>query len=392
MGADDGVLHYMDYAATSALRPAEVADRMAIFLRRVGATPGRGHHRLAQEAERVALACRKAVVRILGLGGAPDRVVFCSNATHALNIALWGVLRPGDAVATTPYEHNSVLRPIHKLVIERGVKHRLIPGDGGGFLDLEAAERVLEGARLLVVTGASNVLGTCPPLAELAGLAHRAGALVLVDAAQWAGHFVRGLAEARVDLVAFTGHKGLLGPQGIGGLWIRDGVEVEPWLVGGSGGFSLSSDMPHAYPDRLEAGSSNGPGMAGLLAGVEFLEERGVEGLHRRAMELKQALWEGLKSLQGVRVLTPPARDGVPIVTAVPVRVTPDYLAHRLDREWGVLVRAGHHCAPLVHRLLGTEGSGAVRFSLGWASTPEDVEAAVRGVEAVVRSTSVAFS
>ncbi len=392
VGADDGVLHYMDFAATSALRPPEVVEAVAAFLRQVGATPGRGQHRLAREAERLALACRKAVVRILGVGGGPDRVVFCSNATQALNLALWGTLRPGDVVVTTPYEHNSVLRPIRKLARERGVEHRVIPGDEKGALDLEAAERLLEGARLLAVTGASNVLGTCPPLRELAGLARRAGALVLVDAAQWAGHFRGGLAEAQVDLVAFTGHKGLLGPQGLGGLWVRPGVEVEPWQVGGSGGSSLSPDMPPAFPDRLEAGSLNGPGMAGLLAGIEFLEREGVEPLHRRVMDLKRALWEGLGSVRGVRVLTPPAPDGVPIVTILAAGVPPEHLARRLDEDWGVLVRAGHHCAPLVHRLWGTEESGAVRFSLGWASTSEDLEVAVRGVEAIVRPTSVAFS
>jgi len=375
--------HYLDYAATSAVRPPQVAEAVFKFMTEVGATPGRGGHHLALEAGRVALKCRKAVARILGVSGDPGRIAFSLNATQGLNTALAGTLGPGDAVVTTPYDHNSVLRPVHRLVQNRGVRSRMIPGDASGALDLDQARSQMEGARLLVVNAVSNVLGTPLPLRELAALAHEAGALVLVDAAQWAGHFTGSLEEAGADLIAFTGHKGLLGPQGIGGIWVRDGVDLDPFFAGGTGGSANLRDMPSAFPDRLEAGSGNSPGMAGLAAGIAFLEEKGIEALHRREQELKAILWEGLGALSGVRVLSPRAPEGVGIVTIVADSMDPGVLSQRLDREWGVMVRHGLNCAPEVHRLLGTEEKGAVRFSLGWASTLQDVEAAVRGVDAL---------
>lgn len=384
--------HYLDYAATSAIRPPQVAEAVNRFLTEVGATPGRGGHRLALEAGRIALGCRGAVARILGLGTDPSRVAFSPNATHALNTALSGVLRKGDTVVVTAYDHNAVLRPVHRLASARDIVVRMLSGDAGGELDLSEAVRFLDGARLLVVNGASNVLGTCLPIRDLADLAHEAGSLVLVDAAQWGGHFLGGLADQGADLVAFTGHKALLGPQGIGGLWVREGVDIEPLCFGGTGGDSLRREMPGSMPDRLEAGSSNTPGMAGLMAGIAFLEKEGVGALHRREMELKARLREGLSSLPGVRVLSPPGADGVGIVTLISDRVDPPMLASRLDREWGVMVRHGLNCAPEVHRILGTTATGAVRLSLGWASTREDVDRAVEAVDALTAPFSVPVS
>jgi len=382
-------VHYLDFAATSAIRPPQVADAVFRFLTEVGATPGRGGHRLAVEAGRLALRCRRAVARILGLPGDPGRIVLTLNATQGLNAALHGILDPGDVAVTTVFDHNAVLRPLHRLGEDRGVVHRRIRGAPDGSLDLEEVRQALDGARVLSVNLVSNVLGTRLPLGELAALAHEAGALVLVDAAQWAGHFQGGLVESGADLVAFTGHKGLLGPQGIGGLWVREGLRLRPFLTGGTGGNSLEVEMPDAYPDRLEAGSGNAPGMAGLLAGIEYLEKEGVETIHEREMALKSLLREGLASIPGVRVLSPPAPDGVGIVTLVCHGIRPQELAERLDREWAVMVRYGLNCAPGVHRMLGTEKEGAVRFSLGWASTPRDVEQAVRGVDSILSGTAV---
>lgn len=385
-------VHYMDYAATSAVRPPEVAEAVHDFLTSLGATPGRGGHRLSLEAGRLALKARRAVARILGLPEDPSRVVFTLNATQGLNLALYGILRPKDVVVTTAYDHNAVLRPVHLLVEERGVVNRRVSGDLSGGVDLEEVRRGLDGARLLVVNAVSNVLGTRLPLEELAAEAHRAGALVLVDAAQWAGHFTESLARLGADLVAFTGHKGLLGPQGIGGLWVREGLDPQPVLAGGTGGNSEEREMPAAYPDRLEAGSGNAPGMAGLKAGIEFLERRGVCALHEREMELKSLLWEGLSALPRVRVLSPQGRQGVGIVTITCSKMDPGILAGRLDREWGVMVRYGLNCAPEVHNLLGTGRAGAVRLSLGWASSRADVERAIRAVDAITSPPVVSVS
>ncbi|HSJ08904.1 MAG TPA: aminotransferase class V-fold PLP-dependent enzyme, partial [Longimicrobiales bacterium] len=221
-------------------------------------------------------------------------------------------------------------------------------------------------------------------VARRAGLARSAGVLTLVDVAQAAGHLPFSAAATGVDMVAFTGHKGLLGPQGIGGLWVREGVDVEPLLTGGSGGDSLLREMPRPLPDRLQAGSLNGPGIAGLLAGVDAVLAEGVDVIHARIAALKRRLHRELSALDHVRVLSPPGEDGVGIVTVVSDVADPAQLALRLDREFGVLVRAGLHCAPEAHRLLGSEGTGAVRFSLGWSSTDEDVERAVAAMARIV--------
>jgi len=387
MGAETGrAWVYLDYAATSAVRPGAVADAVADYLAGIGATPGRGGHRLAVEAGRIALRCRLALARLFGIPGDPGRITFTANATHALNTAVWGVLRPGDVVVTTAYDHNAVLRPVHALERERGVVVRMIPGAPDGSVDLDQAARLLDGARLLVVNAASNVLGTTLPVGDLCRLAHEAGALALVDAAQTAGHVSMDVAADGVDLLAFTGHKGLLGPQGTGGLWVRDGVDVEPLLRGGTGGDSLLRSMPDAYPDHLEAGTMNGPGIAGLLAGVEWVLGQTPEAIHRHVAGLKARLRDGLEAVRGVRVHSPPAPDGVGVVTITADGVDAPTLARRLDVEHGILVRAGLHCAPEVHRLLGTDRSGAVRFSLGWASTAEEVDRAVEAVANVLRA------
>lgn len=376
--------HYMDYAATTAIRPPAVAQAVNSFLNDVGATPGRGGHSLSVESARIAFRCRRSLCRLMGLGGDPGRISFMFNATHALNTALWGVLEEGDAVVVSPFDHNAVLRPVAYLARARGVDVRVLGGAPDGSLDLEGAAALLDGAKLLVVNAASNVLGTRLPTAELAALAHDAGALVLLDAAQSAGHLPQFPEEQGVDLVAFTGHKGMLGPQGTGGLWVREGVDVHPLLSGGTGGNSSLREMPPAYPDHLEAGTPNAPGIAGLLAGCDFVMSQGVEALHAEESRLKARLRDGMESIAGVRVLSPPAPDGVGIVTIVSDHCDPPTLAKRLDDEWGVMTRPGLHCAPEVHRLMGTQDTGALRFSLGWASTDEDVDRAVEGTAQII--------
>lgn len=375
---------YLDYAATSAFRPKPVVEAVAEFLGGCGATPGRGGHSGAVEAGRMVFRCRRALMRLMGLPGDPGRIAFMQNCTHAMNTALWGLLEPGDAVVITALDHNAVLRPVHVLARERRVEVRMLDATPEGEVDLSEAERLVEGARVLVVNAASNVLGTRLPVRALAERARSAGALVVVDAAQSAGHLPGSHAEEGADVVAFTGHKGLLGPQGTGGLWIRDGVEVRPLLTGGTGGDSTSRKMPDAMPDRLEAGTGNAPGLAGLLAGCQYLQEEGVETIHRREAELKRRLHEGLTSLRSIRVVSPPDPDGVAVVTAVSDRIGPGDLSGRLDREFGICTRSGLHCAPEAHRILGTLETGAVRFSLGWATTTEEVEYTIEAVDRIV--------
>lgn len=377
-------LCYLDHAATTAFRPPAVVHAVVEYLEQIGATPGRGGHRLAIAADRVVLRCRQALAQLLDIPGDPGRIVFTHNATHALNTALRGVLRPGDRLVVTAYDHNAVRRPAWQLHQERGIEVVRIEGDAEGGLDEAALAAALEGARLLVLNGASNVLGCVPDLTTLAARAHDAGALVLLDGAQLLGHVPFSAARTGIDLLALTGHKGLLGPQGTGALWVRPGLDVEPLLAGGTGGDSRLRTMPPAYPDHLEAGTLNGPGIAGLAAGAELLLHHGVERIHEHLGSLKAMLHDGLAAIPGARVRSPRARRGVPIVTMTAANLDPSTIALRLDREHGVLVRAGLHCAPDAHRLIGTLDTGAVRFSLGFGSTELDVEQALRATAAVL--------
>ncbi|TVP56884.1 MAG: aminotransferase class V-fold PLP-dependent enzyme [Gemmatimonadales bacterium] len=382
-------MHYLDYAATSAIRPEAVAAAVHHFLTDVGASPGRGGHQRSIESGRIAFRCRRRLARVMGLPGSPGQITFMLNATHALNTAIHGVTRTGDAVVISPFDHNAVLRPVHALTRTRDVGVRMLEAAGDGSFDLDAAGTMLEGARLLVVNAISNVLGSRLPLAELSKLARERGVLVLVDAAQSAGHLTGHPGDCEVDLVAFTGHKGLLGPQGTGGLWVREGVEVEPFCTGGTGGDSALREMPPVYPDHLEAGTPNAPGLAGLLAGCDFVLERGIEALHAEECRLKARLREGLDSVRGVRVVSPPDPKGGAVVTVVADALTPSELADELEKGWDVLCRPGLHCAPEAHRLLGTLETGALRFSLGWDSTDADVDRAVEGVDAILSRTVV---
>ena len=377
-------LVYMDFGATAAIRPPEVTRAIVDFLECCGATPGRGGHRLAIDAGRTALRCRMALAKLLGLPGDPGRIAFMMNATHAINTAMWGTLRDGDAVVISAYDHNAVLRTAHRLNKERSVDVRMLSGAPDGSVDFEEAKRLLQGAKLLVLNAVSNVLGTPMPVRELAGLARDAGALVLVDVAQSAGHEHNDAKADGVDLVAFTGHKGLLGIQGIGGLWVREGVDCEPLLTGGTGGDSKLRDMPPAYPDHLEAGTPCSPGIASVLAGIDWLNKRGIAELHDQSSALKLRLWDGLSAIPNVRVLSPRNPNGAALVTIVSDQVDVPTMATRLDREHNVLTRPGLHCAPEAHRLLGSDQTGAVRFSLGWCTTAQQVDHAIEAVEQVV--------
>lgn len=379
-------MYYLDFAATSALRPPEVADAVHRVLTGVAASPGRGGYAPSIEAGRLTFRARREVARLLGLPGDPGRVTFTLNATHALNTAIHGVLGHGDAIVLTPFDHNAVLRPAHAATQRLGGEVRMIPGASDGSLDLDAAARLLEGAKLLVVNAASNVLGTLLPLEALAQLARARGVLVLVDGAQSAGCIPQDPAALGVDLFAFTGHKSLLGPQGTGGLWVRDSLVVGPLLTGGTGGDSTLREMPDPYPDHLEAGTPNAPGIAGLLAGCMFVREAGVEAMHARKAALKARLHDGVSALPGIKVHSPPAPEGAPLVTVSVQGMSPAEAARRLESEWQVMARAGLHCAPEVHRMLGTEAEGALRLSLGWCSTEVEVDRALAGLDALSRN------
>ncbi|MDR7868757.1 MAG: aminotransferase class V-fold PLP-dependent enzyme [Sporomusaceae bacterium] len=373
---------YLDNAATSWPKPAEVFRAVAACLRRA-ASPGRGGHGLSREADRILFAARETLAALLGAGNS-GTITFAANATDALNTALFGLLAPGDRAVTTSMEHNAIARPLRALE-DRGLHLAIVGCDHTGALPLDSLRTALAGgAKAIVVTHASNVTGTIMPLADIGRLARAAGALFIVDAAQTAGAEHIDVAAMGIDVLAFSGHKSLLGPQGTGGLYVREGVAVEPLRHGGTGSLSESDRQPHFYPDRLESGTPNTPGIAGLLAGVTYINKRGLEKIRTAESLLTGELLTGLANIPGVAVYGPP--PGVPRAAVVSFTVgdrDSGEIAHRLDREYGIACRGGLHCAPWAHRTLGTLATGTVRFSPGCFTTAADIAAALTAVQAI---------
>ena len=374
---------YLDNAATTMRKPHEVVDAVTAALCSLG-NAGRGASAGALDAGRVALRCREGVARLLGCPRA-DHVCFSANATAALNAALSGLVGPGDRVVTTVLEHNSVLRPLARLADERGVSVAYAGCDHHGRLDMEELERlVTPGTRLVVVTHASNVTGNLVDVARVAAIAHAAGALCMVDASQTAGSVSVDMGAMELDVVCFTGHKGLMGPQGTGGMAVAEGVDVRPWEEGGSGVHSFERRHPLEWPTRMEAGTLNAHGLAGLLAGVEYIEKNGGPAtVGAREHELARRLYESVRDAPGVTVYgaweVDPALCGS--VVALNVEgMSSGEAADALASGWGIACRAGAHCAPLMHRALGTERCGIVRLSCGWFTTEDEVDVAASAV------------
>lgn len=374
---------YLDHAATSWPKPPEVIKAMNDFLERAGGNPGRSGHRLSVEAGRIAYDARESVAELFN---APDamRVIFTANATHAINLGLYGLLRPGDHVATSAIEHNSVMRPLRDLE-KKGIRLSVVPCAQDGSVNPGIMERALQpSTRMIVVTHASNVTGTILPIAQISEMAHRAGALLLVDAAQTAGVLPIDVQSMGIDLLAFTGHKGLQGPPGTGGLVIGKGVsteELEPGVRGGTGSRSEFEVQPEECPDRFESGTLNGPGIAGLGAGVRWILKGGIQAIRAHEMELTRMLIQGIKPLPGISIYGPAElKDRTAIVsfTAAGRRVSEVGLL--LDEEFGILSRVGLHCAPAAHRTIGTFPEGTVRFALGAQTTITEIHSAIDAV------------
>jgi cysteine desulfurase/selenocysteine lyase len=378
---------YLDHAATSWPKPPKVLVAMHDFLENAGGNPGRSGHRLSVAAGRIVYDAREAVAELFNASD-PLRVIFTLNATHAINIALHGLLRPGDRVVTSGIEHNAVMRPLRGLEL-RGVQVDVISCRSNGMLDLgEAARLITPSTRLVALNHASNVMGTILPVAQVADLAHRAGALFLVDVAQTAGAVPIDMPAMGIDLLAFTGHKALLGPPGTGGLVIGarvDTTEIEPLFRGGTGSRSEFEIQPEDCPDKFESGTPNGVGIAGLGAGVRYVLAHGVEAIRDHEPALARALAEGLANIPGVTVygLADLAQRTATVSFTVADRRVSE-IGLRLDEEHGVLCRVGLHCAPAAHRTIGTFPEGTVRFAAGLSTSPEDVQQAVAAVAEVV--------
>jgi cysteine desulfurase family protein len=384
---------YLDNAATSWPKPPEVLRAMTEFLETAGGNPGRSGHRMSIQAGRVLYDAREALAQLFH---APDplRVIFTHNATHALNLALIGLLRPGDRVVTSSIEHNSMMRPLRALQKD-GVEVAEFRCHADTTADLDDAARAIRpGTRLVAFTHASNVSGALLPVADIARMAHAAGALVLVDAAQTAGCVPLDMQALGVDLLAFSGHKGLLGPPGTGALILGDTVDAAAMrtvLRGGTGSRSEFQEQPEDLPDKFESGTPNAVGIAGLLAATRYVQARGVENIRAHEMQLAAALARGLVSIPEVTVLGPAGngdgalRSATAVMSFTVARRSVSEIGLRLDEECGIMSRVGLHCAPSAHRVLGTFPEGAVRFAPGAMTERGDVDAAIEAVKNIVQ-------
>ena len=373
-----GRLIYLDNAATSMTRPPEVLNAVMEAMGLLG-NAGRGAGSSALDASRVVLECRRALAELFGCPAA-DRVCFTPNSTAALNIAIRGVVRSGDHVVTTVLEHNSVLRPLNRLAADEGVIVDHCGCDAFGRLNYDELERlVTSSTRAVVCTHASNVTGNVVDLRRVAQIAHERGALLVVDASQTAGCMDIDMAQSGIDVLCFTGHKGLMGPQGTGGLCVMPGVEVAPLLEGGTGVHSFDERHPQEWPTRLEAGTLNAHGIAGLLAAVRWIcAHGGPAAIGASERDLATRFVAGLDGLTDVTLygdLGQPERAAIVSVNVADMGAADvsDILMH----DFNIATRAGAHCAPLMHRALGTADRGVVRFSFGRFNSEKDVDLAI---------------
>ena len=374
---------YLDNAATTMRKPAGVIPAVVKAMESMG-NSSRGTHEGALDAARSVYRTRVKLGRMFGCP--EERVIFTCNSTEALNIAISGTIDKGDHVITTDLEHNSVLRPLYRLEAEKSVELSFVPADKLGNVDYADFERLMRpNTRAIVCTHASNLTGNHVDIQWVGEIAHRHGALLIVDASQTAGAFPINIKEMGVDVLCFTGHKSLMGPQGTGGLCVGEGVEIRPFKVGGSGVQSYSKTQPEEYPTRLEAGTLNGHGIAGLGAALDFIEQVGMDSIYQKEHQLMTRFYEGVKDIEGVTVYGDFSRMRSPVVALNIKDYDSSAVSDELSEYYGIATRPGAHCAPRMHMALGTKEQGAVRFSFGCFNTQDEVNAAIYAVREIAR-------
>ena len=366
---------YLDNGATTFPKPESVYRAVDHFNREVGGSPGRSGHERALEAGREVLRAREALAALLGVADA-SRIIFTKNATEALNMVIRSVLKPGTHAIITSLEHNAVWRPLEALAERNDVAYDIVQCEGDGSLDLVRMREALRpNTSLIACIHASNVTGNLLPIEDVAEIAGERSIAVLVDAAQTAGRVELRPEELGIQYLAFTGHKELFGPQGTGGLFIAPGTDIDPLHFGGTGSLSESPKQPEFLPDRCESGTTNGPGLAGLRAGIEFILKTGVTQIRRHEEELTTRLIEGLLAMDGLSVYGPHDWEKrVGIVSFNLDGLASPELASLLNERYHIAVRAGLHCAPLAHKTIGTLEEGTLRASFSYFNTNEDVD------------------
>jgi cysteine desulfurase/selenocysteine lyase len=378
---DSSAIVYLDNASTTFPKPKEVLDATLDAYARFGLNPGRSGYDLCPVTGELVAETRRELTRFFG-GSDPERLVFAFNATDALNMAIQGIAESGDHVVSTTIEHNSVIRPLNHLAREHRVSVEFVPVGSDGWVDpAEIARRLKRNTKLVVVNHGSNVIGTVQPLEEIGRACRRRGVLFLVDASQTAGVVPIDVETLGIDVLAFTGHKSLLAPTGIGGLVVRDGVSIRPTRFGGTGVDSVNPYQPEEYPNRLEAGTSNLLGIAGLHFAQGYIAKRGMANILRHEMELFATLQQGLGEIEGVRLLgTTSLENRLPVLSFSLAGRDPAEVGTVLGSNYGIATRTGLHCAPLIHRQMGTGECGTVRLSVGPMNAASDVEATIAAV------------
>lgn len=375
---------YLDNAATTLWKPPEVAQAMTEALAAMG-NAGRGAHAPTLQASRIIYDTREALAELFHISN-PMRIAFASNATEALNTAIMGILKPGDHVITTECEHNSVLRPLYRMEAA-GVSVTFLKADSSGRLDYADLERSRRpNTRAVIVTHASNVTGNVTDLEAMSAFTQEHGILLMVDAAQTAGVFPIDAEKWGISVLCFTGHKGLMGPQGTGGLYVREGIEAAPLKTGGSGIHSFDRNHPSQMPTALEAGTLNGHGIAGLRAALAYIRTVGIEAIYQREQKLAGQFYRGVKDIPGVTLYGDyEAEKRAGIVSLNILDLDSSLVSDWLWEDYEICVRSGAHCAPLMHQALGTVRQGIVRFSFSHVNTEEEVELAVRAVRELAK-------
>ena len=376
---------YLDNAATTIHKPEGVAQAMVQALSSLG-NSGRGAHEATLDASRIIYGTREKLARLFGIKD-PMRIAFTCNATESLNIAINGLFEKGDHVITTMCEHNSVLRPLYRLE-ENGVELSILPADSKGVPMYGELERLIQqNTRAIVITHASNLSGNVTDLGRVSAITQKYKLLLVVDASQSAGCIPIDVEKMGIDVLCFTGHKGLMGPQGTGGIYVREGLEIRPLKVGGSGVHSYDREHPKEMPTALEAGTLNGTGIAGLFSSLDFILDTGVETIHKKEMKLAKRFFDGIKDLPEVTVYGDWQNSERTAIVSVNLGTEESgQVSDWLWEDYGIAVRAGAHCAPLMHKALGTEKQGAVRFSFSYFNTEEEVDTAIQALKEILES------
>ena len=376
---------YLDNAATTLRKPQPVIDAVVAAMTTLG-NSARGTHDGSLSASRIIYGTREKLADFFGCPR-PDHVVFTCNSTEALNMALCGLLNPGDHVISTDLEHNSVLRPLYRMEAERHVSLSFVPADRHGKLDYSDCVRLIRPeTRAVICTHASNLTGNVVDLYRMGQIAKRHGLLFVVDASQTAGVLPIDIERMQIDVLCFTGHKSLMGPQGTGGLYIREEVEIRPFKSGGTGVHSFLKKQPDDYPEHLEAGTLNGHGIAGLLAAVREIQNIGLPAIYEKEHRFMQQFYDGVREIPGIKIygdFSDPAAVRCPVVSLNIGDMDASEVSDWLQEEYDIITRAGAHCAPLMHQYFQTEKQGMVRFSFSYYNKEEEVLAAVRGVKTI---------